>query len=264
MISTCLFLPVRQDFKRGPGLVALLTGALLLLSCVESWAQTVPCATSVDNATVIVPPTAAIEGTGFSTFSPDSIAVFTPDGTCVGKAPWPRSSVASVAVAGGSSLETGELEDGDSFHFRLYGPGGEEYQGGSGTFVKCERFSGALQALCREDGSYKSDAVYRLRSVRLGATSAGDISRVQTLTLSPPHPNPTRGAVAIQFATPEQQDASLRLYDTLGRAVKTLGQGEVKGRQAMQANLSGLSSGVYFLRLRSEGETRTQRITVVR
>jgi hypothetical protein len=69
--------------------------------------------------------------------------------------------------------------------------------------------------------------------------------------------------MAIQFATPEQQNASLKLYDTLGRVVKTLGQGEVEGRQMTQADLSMLSSGVYFLRLRSEGETRTRRITVV-
>ena len=264
MISDPLFLPVRRGSRRGPGLVTLLTGALLLLSCVEGRGQPAPCATSVDNATVIIPPATAIEGTGFSTFNPDSVAVFTPDGACVGKAPWPKSNAASVAVAGGSSLETAALEDGDAFHLRLYGTGGEEYLGGSGTFVKCERFSGALQALCRDDGSYKSDAVYRLRSVRLGATPAGDVPSVQTLTLSPPHPNPTRGAVAIRFATPEQQDTSLKLYDTLGRVVKTLGRGEVEGRQAMQADLSGLSSGVYFLRLRSKGETRTQRITVVR
>ena len=257
------FSPVLRVLKSRTGLTASLAWVLLLLSCTESRGQSAACATSVNNATVVIPPTTAVKGTGFSSPNPDSIAVFTSDGTCIGKAPWPRSNAKSVALAGSGTLEATGLEDGESFHFRLYGAGGEEYRGGSGTFVKCERFPSGLKPLCRDDGSYKSDAVYRLRSVRLGATSAGDIPSVEELTLSAPYPNPTRGPTAIQFATPKQQDASLKLYDTLGRVVKTLGQGEVKGRQVTQADLSRLSSGVYFLRLRSEGETRTRRITVV-
>jgi hypothetical protein len=36
------------------------------------------------------------------------------------------------------------------------------------------------------------------------------------------------------------------------------------GRQKAQIDLSGLSSGVYFLRLRADGRVQTQRVTVVR
>ncbi len=88
--------------------------------------------------------------------------------------------------------------------------------------------------------------------------------RVQALRLAAPSPNPVRDAVRIRFATPERQTVKLKLYDMLGRVVWTFGGGRVKGRHEVQADLSGLASGAYFLRLRSEGDTRTRRITVVR
>jgi hypothetical protein len=58
------------------------------------------------------------------------------------------------------------------------------------------------------------------------------------------------------------------MYDVLGRRVRTLYAGEVEGRREEVIDLSGLSSGVYFLRLTAEGESglhaRAERLTVVR
>jgi hypothetical protein len=55
------------------------------------------------------------------------------------------------------------------------------------------------------------------------------------------------------------------LYDVLGRQVKTLHKGRVTGGQPQQVTLdaSTVSSGVYFLRVKSEGFTKTRRLTVV-
>jgi hypothetical protein len=61
---------------------------------------------------------------------------------------------------------------------------------------------------------------------------------------------------------------TLEVVDLLGRRVATLidGQTVTAGRHARTWSPSrhGLSSGLYLLRLRAGGATRTQRLTVVR
>jgi hypothetical protein len=63
---------------------------------------------------------------------------------------------------------------------------------------------------------------------------------------------------------PERQNVSLELYDVLGRTVQTVAETEVEGRRELQVDLSGLPSGPYFLRLTANGQTRTQKLTIMR
>jgi uncharacterized repeat protein (TIGR01451 family) len=121
-----------------------------------------------------------------------------------------------------------------------------------------------------EDLSFAADRLeYRLRQVDLDGTTEVtepvEIERtVYRLELRQTFPNPARRQATVQFAVPERQEVSLRLYDTLGRQVRTLTEGNAEGRQEMQVDLSGLSSGTYLLRLDAEGQTETQQVTVVR
>jgi hypothetical protein len=79
------------------------------------------------------------------------------------------------------------------------------------------------------------------------------------------YPNPVGGQGTLEYALPEQQEVSLRLYDIMGRVVATLEGGQKEaGRHTTQLDASQLASGVYFARLRAEGRTVTQKITVVR
>ena len=116
---------------------------------------------------------------------------------------------------------------------------------------------------------FEADALtYRLKQVDLdGSVSYSKtitVKRaVEEVTLQAPFPNPVRRQATIQFAVPERKKVTLRLYDVLGRRVKTLVDGQQDGRQQAQFNVSDLSSGVYFLRLRAEGTRRTERLTVV-
>jgi len=87
---------------------------------------------------------------------------------------------------------------------------------------------------------------------------------VRQLRLQKPFPNPARSRATVRFAVPEQQDVSLKLYDVLGRQVRTVQQGNVQGRQELQVDLSGLPSDTYFLRLQAGGKAETRRLTVVR
>jgi hypothetical protein len=50
----------------------------------------------------------------------------------------------------------------------------------------------------------------------------------------------------------------------LERQVRTVVSGTQEGRHQRTLVVGGLPSGVYFLRLRAGGETRTQKLTIVR
>jgi hypothetical protein len=87
----------------------------------------------------------------------------------------------------------------------------------------------------------------------------------ETTTLRPPFPNPGQHRATVRYTLPRAQDVTIALYDVLGRRVRTLVQDQkAAGRYEQTVDLSGLSSGAYFLRMRAGNTTRTQRLTVVR
>ena len=86
------------------------------------------------------------------------------------------------------------------------------------------------------------------------------------VTLSAPAPNPASGPVRISFSAREAEQTALHLYNALGKRVATLYQGDppARGRQTVRLNAAALPSGPYFLRLTTDGRTRTRTLTVVR
>jgi hypothetical protein len=79
------------------------------------------------------------------------------------------------------------------------------------------------------------------------------------------YPNPTGGQATVEYALPEARKVTLEVYDVLGRRVATLAEGKRQaGRHEASLQARKLPSGVYFGRLEAGGETRTQKITVVR
>jgi len=125
-----------------------------------------------------------------------------------------------------------------------------------------------------DDLPFAADVLrYRLKQVDLDGTThrSGTVTvrrrAVSNLKLLKTAPNPARNEVTVRFAVPSQSQDSritLRLYDTLGRQVRSVRGVMGAGRHARQIDLSGLTSGVYFLRLRAGTQTVTQRLTVVR
>lgn len=63
---------------------------------------------------------------------------------------------------------------------------------------------------------------------------------------------------------PERATVRLHLYDTLGRRVRTLVDRELAGRREQRVDVSSLSCGTYFFRLRVGETVRTERMTVLR
>jgi len=121
-----------------------------------------------------------------------------------------------------------------------------------------------------EDIPFETDELrYRLRQVDLGGTESFtdpvSVERtVSEMMLRKTFPNPARGQATVQFAVPESQDVTLRMYDVLGRTVRTVHQGTAEGRQELQMDLSGLASGTYFLRLSADRQAQTQKLTIIR
>jgi hypothetical protein len=86
------------------------------------------------------------------------------------------------------------------------------------------------------------------------------------VAVQPVAPNPVTGTSTLRFTARESGDVSVALYDMLGRQVKQLHEGRVSGGQPQQVTLdaSGLSSGVYFLRVKGDGFKRSRRIIIAR
>jgi len=92
----------------------------------------------------------------------------------------------------------------------------------------------------------------------------------RTLTLSPVAPNPTRDATVLSYGLPRDGQVSLVVLDASGRSVRTLASGPLPaGPHTARWDLKSdagrtVGSGVYFIQLALDDETRTVRTIVER
>jgi hypothetical protein len=90
-------------------------------------------------------------------------------------------------------------------------------------------------------------------------------SLVQQHDLLPNYPNPFNPSTKIRYQLASKTDVTLEVYNILGRKVRTL----VKGtRQAGRYNVTfdgrNLSSGIYFVHLKTQNITRVQKMTLLK
>ena len=122
------------------------------------------------------------------------------------------------------------------------------------------------------DGDVPFDAervAYRLQQVDVDGsvhTSAPvTVARgvPSSLILHAPFPNPAARGVTLQYELPEATEVRIAVYDVLGREVaRPITQKQLAGRTQTRLSLSGLASGVYFVRLTAAGSTQTRRLTI--
>jgi hypothetical protein len=87
----------------------------------------------------------------------------------------------------------------------------------------------------------------------------------QEVSLGSPFPNPATSFIRVPFALPELGLVHLGVYDALGREVARLVDGvHPAGQTHVALDASSLPAGIYLVRLEAGGETRVQRLTVVR
>ncbi|MFH1143994.1 MAG: FlgD immunoglobulin-like domain containing protein [Candidatus Eisenbacteria bacterium] len=86
------------------------------------------------------------------------------------------------------------------------------------------------------------------------------------LTLAPANPNPFGALTALRFELPVAGNARVVVYDVSGRAVRTLADSRLDaGDHALiwdghDDTGQALTSGLYFVRLYAEGQTRTRKV----
>ena len=78
------------------------------------------------------------------------------------------------------------------------------------------------------------------------------------------YPNPAAGQATLRFGVAEAGEATLVVYDALGREVARPVDGAVEGVVEARVDASGLAPGVYVARLVTAAGTETVRLTVAR
>ena len=105
-----------------------------------------------------------------------------------------------------------------------------------------------------------SDAAQVLASLPLQKAGAA-LRAEQPLAV---HPNPARQSARLLFSVAEAAEATLVVYDALGREVARPVEGRVSGVVEASVDVSALPAGLYVARLAVDGRTETVRFSVVR
>ena len=80
-----------------------------------------------------------------------------------------------------------------------------------------------------------------------GSVAITDRQELLDLTV---FPNPAQGGISIAFDTRKKLELQISLVNAAGQRVRDLGESvNVSGKETLKMDLSGLSSGIYFLQL---------------
>jgi hypothetical protein len=83
--------------------------------------------------------------------------------------------------------------------------------------------------------------------------------------LSQNYPNPFNPTTTINFSIPKSSFVTIKVYDVLGREVKTLVSRELSaGNYKQQWNANRMPSGIYFYRLQSGSFTETKKLILLK
>jgi hypothetical protein len=109
-------------------------------------------------------------------------------------------------------------------------------------------------------------------STTLGTGNSASDFLVVPSPPSPPqvYPNPLRARASVRFELPYSDTVNLTIFDVMGRAVRTLFEGElpsgvhVVSWDALNDAGDRVSSGVYWVRFRAQEFTTTRKLLLTR
>ena len=86
-----------------------------------------------------------------------------------------------------------------------------------------------------------------------------------TYDLSQNYPNPFNPGTKIDYEIPEAGRVTIRIYNILGKLVKTLiDEDKQPGKYTLKFNPNGLASGVYFYQLTVNSYTSTKKLVLLK
>jgi hypothetical protein len=101
--------------------------------------------------------------------------------------------------------------------------------------------------------------------ITLGGQSIWSVQLPFEYALDQNYPNPFNPVTTIQFSLEKPGKTVLEIYNVLGQKVATLVDGNLSaGAYRYQWNASGLASGMYFYRLRSDNFVATKKMLLVK
>lgn len=87
----------------------------------------------------------------------------------------------------------------------------------------------------------------------------------EEFSLSQNYPNPFNPSTTINYQIPEDGMVTIKLYDILGKEIKTLAQGyKTRGRYSINFDASDLSSGIYIYRIQAGEYTASRKMTLIK
>ncbi len=102
-------------------------------------------------------------------------------------------------------------------------------------------------------------------NITLGGQSVWSVELPLEYALDQNYPNPFNPVTTIQFSLEKAGRTTLEIYNVLGQKVATLVNGELSaGAHRYQWNASGMASGIYFYRLRSQNFVATKKMILVK
>ncbi len=174
--------------------------------------------------------------------------------------------LAAIGRAMGSNLDPRPLQAGPAATGALFTG---TALAGDGFFEEVAYKGAFMPTASADDGSTPTwlagwTALAQMGYLSARATPSDNGPATATLALAVA-PNPTRGAATVRFSLDRAQDVRLALYDVLGREVVVVTEGSFgAGEQTARVETSGLTAGVYVLRLEGETAAMSRQLSVVR
>jgi hypothetical protein len=122
-----------------------------------------------------------------------------------------------------------------------------------------------LFTLYSASGYVHSGSYAIIDNLAFSGTAGIDEVNNNTTVLEPCSPNPANNIANIIYSIPAFASVTVALYDIMGRKIKTLLDNATQspGRYKIPADVSNLSTGMYFYSLTANGQTYTQKLAVI-
>ena len=137
---------------------------------------------------------------------------------------------------------------------------------GQGTTTESHRYTHRLQNLALGTHRFRLKQVDLDGSAQFSAAVEAVVEMTGAFEVVAPHPNPFRRRASFSLTVGTSQVVDIAAYNQLGQRVATLHDGTLapNARHTFQLDGGQLPSGIYFIQIRGEEFSTTQRATLVR